>query len=180
MMEKMKIFGGFLPPNVLSHLHLSPIGLSQRPMKLNAGVSAGQCRPESIYLHMSTGLVELWASHILVSLKSLLHQTWVNGLLMDIQRQVLFLLARALDKKPKASLWLKAVVHTKHCAMWGSVKWQISIKHFFFISWPCKLVVIQFRHLSFRNMIGNIKTINATINNVTLYQCISVICHNCS
>ena len=86
-----------------------PIGLSQSPMKLNVGVSAGQCGLESIYLHTSTGLVEerLWASLILVTLKGVLHQTWVNGLLMDTQRQVLFLLARALDKKPKATLDLK-------------------------------------------------------------------------
>ena len=79
--------------------------LSQRPMKLNAGVSAGQCRPESIYLHTSTGLVEetLSASNILVSLKSLLSQTRVNGLLMDIQKLVLFLLAGALDKTLKGS-----------------------------------------------------------------------------
>lgn len=102
------------------------ISMSQRPMKLNVGVSAGQCRPESIYLHTSTGLVEarLWASHILASLKSRLHQTWVNGLLMDTQRQVLFLLAGALDKKPKATPWLKAVVLTKHCRVCRSIDWQ--------------------------------------------------------
>lgn len=39
-------------------------------------------------------------SHILASLKSLFHQTWVNRLMMDMQKQVLFLLAGALDKKP--------------------------------------------------------------------------------
>jgi len=105
---EMEIFVGAPPLNTLSHLHLFTDGLSQRPMKLNAGVSAGQCRPESIYLHTSTGLVEerLSASDILVSLKSLLSQTWLNGLLMDIQRQVLFLLAGALDKKLKADLKL--------------------------------------------------------------------------
>lgn len=82
------------------------ISMSQRPMKLNVGVSAGQCRPESIYLHTSTGLVEarLWASHILASLKTQLQQAWVNGLLMDTQRQVLFLLAGALDKAKGCSL----------------------------------------------------------------------------
>lgn len=41
----------------------------------------------------STGRREAFSSYILVSLKSLHPQTWVNGLLMDIQRQVLFLLA---------------------------------------------------------------------------------------
>ncbi len=144
-MKKWKYWGGSPPLNALSHLHLSPIGLSQRPMKLNVGVSAGQCRPESIYLHTSTGLVEerLWASLILVSLKSLLHQTWVNGLLMDMQRQVLFLLAEALDKKPKATPWLKAVVLTKHCRVCGSIKWQMSIKYSSFQS--RKLAVMQFK-----------------------------------
>lgn len=117
------------PPNALSHLHLSPIGLSQRPMKLNAGVSAGQCRPESIYLHTSTGLVEekLSASHIMVSLKSLLHQTWVNGLLMDIQKQVLFLLARALHKKPEAALPDLKLENLQRTEVWGSSKRQILI-----------------------------------------------------
>lgn len=36
----------------------APIGLSQRPVKLNVGVSVGQYRPEPIYLHTSTGPVE--------------------------------------------------------------------------------------------------------------------------
>lgn len=80
-----------------------PVGLSQRPMKVNVGVSARQCRPESIYLHTSTGLVEdrLWASHILVSLKTRLRQTWVNGPLIDTQRQVLFLLELCTKKKER-------------------------------------------------------------------------------
>lgn len=104
----------------------APISPSARPMKLNVGVSAGQCRPESIYLHTSTGVIEarLWANHILVSLKSLFHQTWVNGLLMDMQRQVLFLLAGGLDKKPKATAWLKAILLTKHFSLCKSIEWQ--------------------------------------------------------
>lgn len=139
--KKMKISGGFPSTERSISFASTPIGLSQRPMKLNVGVSAGQCRPESIYLHTSTGLVEerLWASHILVSLKSLLHQTWVNGLLMEMQRQVLFLLAGAVDKKPKATPWLKAAVLTKHCRDCGSIKWQVQIKlSFWFI---CSLML---------------------------------------
>lgn len=55
-------------------------------------VDAGQCRPESIYLHTSAGLP---ASSILATLKPPLWQTLANGPLMDTQRQVLFLLAAA-------------------------------------------------------------------------------------
>lgn len=51
--------------------------MSQRPMKTNVGVSAGQCGPESIYLHTSTGPAEarLRANRILASLKCRLWQT---------------------------------------------------------------------------------------------------------
>lgn len=129
-MITMKISLVPCPMNVLSHLHVSCIDLSQRPMKLNARVPVGQWRPQSIYLHTSTGLVveRLSAGHILVSLKSLLHQTWVNGLLMDIKKQVLFLLAGALHKKQKATPWLEAVVLTKHFVVWGHTRGQILFK----------------------------------------------------
>lgn len=125
-----------------------PIGLSQSPMKLNVGVSAGQCRLESIYLHTSTVLVEerLWASLILVTLKSLLHQTWVNGLLMDTQRQVLFLLARALDKKPKATLDLK-LQHLKNTAGSGGASSDTFFNAMlqFLAVQSCNVAVIQFK-----------------------------------
>lgn len=47
----------------------------------SVGVSEGQCGPESIYLHMSTGRGRA-ESHILAT---------VNGPLMDAHRQVLLL-----------------------------------------------------------------------------------------
>lgn len=174
--KKRKYLG--FPSNECSISFASaPISLSKRPMKLNVGVSAGQCRPESIYLHTSTGLVEarIWANHILVSLKSLLHQTWVNGLLMDTQRQVLFLLAGALDKKPKATAWLKAILLTKHCRICKSIEWQ---KPFLFIyllfvipSW--KLVEIQFKIYIYFCVGGSH---NIAIYHTTIHQHISLVC----
>lgn len=73
-----------------SHLHLPQLTKSNE----NDGgrVDAGQCRPESIYLHTSAGLP---ASSVLATLKPPLWQTLANGPLMDTQRQVLFLLAAA-------------------------------------------------------------------------------------
>lgn len=72
-------------------------------MKLNAGVSTGQSRAESIYLHTPTTLVEekLSDGHILITLKSPLQQKCVNGRLMDVQKQVLFLLATTLGHKAR-------------------------------------------------------------------------------
>lgn len=174
-MEKNENICGFPFTECRISFASPPIGLSQRPMKLNVGVSAGQCRPESIYLHTSTVLVEqrLWASYILVSLKSLLHQTWVNGLLMDTQRQVLFLWAGALDKKPKATAWLKAVVQsTAESGGASSDKFQYNFLLDLFASGrpAFKPSLIQFKGFISLEMVGDIKTITINVN--TIYHAI--------
>lgn len=70
---------------------------------------------ESIYLHTSTGLVErLWASSSGQFKESAPPDISSSGGLMDVQRQVLFLLTGALDKKPEATPPLKAAASTKH------------------------------------------------------------------
>lgn len=90
--HSMKKEGDFPPrsPLLKSHLHLPQ--LTKTNENDGGRVDAGQCRPESIYLHTSAGLP---ASSILATLKPPLWQTLANGPLMDTQRQVLFLLAAA-------------------------------------------------------------------------------------
>lgn len=102
-------------------------------------VTAGQCRPESIYLHTSAGPVEarFLASSILDTFKPPLWQTLVNGLLMDTQRQVLFLLAAAAfptkSQKPAYPSDEKMPLFSEELLQFGAWLWYIfplALDHF--------------------------------------------------
>lgn len=124
----MKKEGDFPRSRLLkSHLHLPQLTKSNE----NDGgrVDAGQCRPESIYLHTSAGLP---ASSVLATLKPPLWQTLANGPLMDTQRQVLFLLAAAAfrTKGHKATSRLD---HFKTAANYFIKYVRIFILHIIFV-----------------------------------------------
>lgn len=92
---------------------------------------------------------------------------------MDTQRQVLFLWAGALDKKPKATAWLKAVVQsTAESGGASSDKFQYNFLLDLFASGrpAFKASLIQFKGFISLEMVGDIKTITINVN--TIYHAI--------